>query len=88
MSQAGSGFGSGVISLIEERARAVRSSVGAVPSPCLSVCRMDAGSDLCLGCFRDIDEICRWSAMHDEDKRAVWQLIEQRSRAAAMRAKP
>ena len=82
-----SGFGNEVISVIEERARAVRSTAGAAPSPCLSVCQMDVQRDLCLGCFRNIDEICRWSALDDDDKRAVWQLIEQRCRAAAERAK-
>ena len=32
-----------------------------VPSPCISVCRMDAASGLCEGCLRTLDEIAAWS---------------------------
>jgi predicted Fe-S protein YdhL (DUF1289 family) len=51
---------------------------GGVPSPCINVCRMDAASGWCEGCLRTIDEIVAWGTMADDDKRAVWQLIEQR----------
>ncbi|MGY4830906.1 DUF1289 domain-containing protein [Sphaerotilaceae bacterium SBD11-9] len=50
----------------------------AVPSPCVSICRMNDQSGLCEGCWRTLDEIATWSTMGDEAKRAVWQLIEQR----------
>jgi uncharacterized protein len=43
-----------------------------VPSPCISVCRMDAKSGLCEGCARTLDEIAAWSVMDDADKQAVW----------------
>lgn len=32
-----------------------------VPSPCISVCRLDASGTLCVGCFRTRDEIFEWS---------------------------
>ncbi len=54
-----------------------------VPSPCVSVCRMDAPRQYCLGCLRTIDEIAGWSRMDDEGKRAVWALIEQRLETTA-----
>lgn len=44
---------------------------GAVPSPCVSVCAMDAASGLCTGCLRTLDEIAAWSVMDDDAKRAV-----------------
>jgi len=44
---------------------------GAVPSPCISVCAMDAASGLCTGCLRTLDEIAAWSVMDDDAKRAV-----------------
>jgi len=47
-------------------------------SPCISVCRMDARSGLCAGCWRTLDEIATWSTLSDGDKRGVWALIEQR----------
>jgi uncharacterized protein len=49
-----------------------------VPSPCISVCRMDAPTGLCMGCWRTIDEIAGWSTLGDDAKREVWRLIEQR----------
>ena len=50
-----------------------------VPSPCISVCRMDDRSGLCLGCFRTLDEIVQWGSSGDADKRVVWQRITQRA---------
>ena len=67
------------IDLLAERARLVRSDpVGDVPSPCVSVCKMDFATEVCEGCFRTLDEIAAWSRMDDESKRAVWQLIAKR----------
>jgi len=53
-----------------------------VASPCINVCRMDAASGLCVGCWRTIDEIAAWSRLDDEGKRAVWQAIALRRQAA------
>ena len=53
-------------------------SAAGVPSPCINVCRMDEATGWCEGCLRTIDEIVAWGSMADDDKRAVWQLIEQR----------
>lgn len=50
-----------------------------VPSPCISVCKMDEQRVYCLGCLRTIEEIRAWSTMRDEDKRVVWTRIEQRA---------
>ena len=52
-----------------------------VPSPCMSVCRMDAVTGFCEGCLRTLDEIADWSGLDDDGKRGVWQLIEKRARA-------
>lgn len=65
--------------LLAERARTVRADDGDVPSPCLSICRMDAATGLCEGCLRTLDEIAAWSALDDEAKRAVWRRIEERA---------
>lgn len=64
-------------------------AVGAVPSPCISVCRMDAKSGWCEGCLRTIDEIAAWSTLSDDAKRAVWDTLAQRRIAFdALRGKP
>lgn len=51
---------------------------GPVLSPCISVCRMDAATGLCEGCFRTLDEIAGWSRMDDMQKRAVWLRLAER----------
>ena len=53
----------------------------AVPSPCVNICRMEASSGLCAGCWRTIDEIAAWSKMDDDGKRQVWQAIALRKAA-------
>ncbi|WP_233799736.1 DUF1289 domain-containing protein [Paraburkholderia sp. HP33-1] len=55
-----------------------RNHDGSVPSPCISVCRMDASTGWCEGCLRTIDEIAGWSTFDDDAKRAVWDAIEAR----------
>lgn len=49
-----------------------------VPSPCTSVCRMDAATGWCLGCLRTIDEIARWSRMDDDARRDVLGRLDER----------
>ena len=50
----------------------------AVPSPCVSVCRLDEASGLCVGCHRTLAEIGAWSRLDDDAKLQVWRAIEQR----------
>lgn len=50
----------------------------AVPSPCVGVCRMSPSTGWCEGCFRTIDEIAGWSRSTDDEKVAVWRLLEAR----------
>lgn len=57
-----------------------------VPSPCVSVCHMDAASGLCEGCRRTLDEIAVWSVLDDEEKRAVWKQLHERRHLAAAAA--
>ncbi len=53
-----------------------------VPSPCVSVCQMDAASGLCTGCLRTLDEIAAWASLGDEAKREVWARLKARAGAA------
>nr|WP_211467240.1 DUF1289 domain-containing protein [Collimonas silvisoli] len=54
---------------------------GHAESPCINVCVMNAGSGLCEGCWRTLDEIAAWSSASDEQKRSIWQHILQRRKA-------
>ena len=69
----------------------------AQPSPCINVCRMDAGTGWCEGCQRTLHEIATWSGLSDDDKRAVWRALPARrahwqslhpTRPVAMKGEP
>lgn len=64
---------------IAERAALALATSQNVPSPCISVCRMDATRTWCEGCLRSIDEIKAWSSASDADKRRIWALIAERN---------
>lgn len=66
---------------LAERAAAVKAAQPGepVPSPCVSVCRMNASSGLCEGCLRTLDEIAAWSTLDDPARRAVWLHIARRA---------
>lgn len=51
------------------------------PSPCISVCRMNAGTGFCEGCLRTLGEITAWSRSSPAAKREVWAAIAQRAAA-------
>ncbi len=53
-----------------------------VASPCVDVCRMNAETGFCDGCFRTIDEIAAWSAYDDDAKHAVLDRVESRRQGA------
>ena len=69
----------GAADLLAERAREVETGPSdEVPSPCISICRMDPDSGLCMGCFRTLDEIASWGRMEAVGRREIWRLIAQR----------
>jgi uncharacterized protein len=69
----------GALDLLAERVRDLDAIEGdEVPSPCVSVCRMNPETNLCEGCLRTLDEIAAWSRMDDLTKREVWQSIARR----------
>ena len=49
-----------------------------VPSPCVSLCKMDSERHYCMGCLRTLDEIIAWGKADDNFKRAVWAELPQR----------
>jgi uncharacterized protein len=49
-----------------------------VPSPCTNVCKMDAATGYCAGCFRTLDEIAAWSTLDDAGKRRVLAALPAR----------
>jgi predicted Fe-S protein YdhL (DUF1289 family) len=64
--------------LAQRAAQVLAEPVPHVPSPCVSVCVMDPRTEMCMGCWRSLEEIGAWSRLPDEDKRQVWHRIQQR----------
>ena len=50
-----------------------------VPSPCISVCKMDESTGFCLGCKRTSDEIAMWLYYTDTEKTAVIERLRHRT---------
>jgi predicted Fe-S protein YdhL (DUF1289 family) len=69
------------VQLLLEKAQEL-DAAGPAPSPCISVCRMDADTGLCQGCFRTLDEIASWGLASDPERRAVWRQLVARARQA------
>lgn len=72
------------IAQVTARGRTVEAAGETVPSPCISVCRVNADSGLCEGCFRTLGEISAWARSGPEAQRELWRTIGQRM--AAVRA--
>jgi predicted Fe-S protein YdhL (DUF1289 family) len=51
-------------------------------SPCVGVCLLDPATRQCRGCLRTVDEIARWYAAGDAEKRAILAALAARRQAA------
>lgn len=69
------------VARVMERGRTVEAAGDDVPSPCISVCRVNADSGLCEGCFRTLGEISAWARSGPEAQRELWRTIGQRMAA-------
>jgi len=57
-----------------------------VGSPCISVCILDpAGTNVCIGCGRTLDEVAAWSTLSNAQRRDV--VARCPARLAALRAR-
>ena len=50
-----------------------------VPSPCISVCKMNEERSYCQGCFRSIPEIRAWAAADAAQRLAIWAQLAERA---------
>ncbi|WP_448246808.1 DUF1289 domain-containing protein [Thalassotalea agariperforans] len=51
-----------------------------IASPCIRNCCLNE-EDVCLGCFRHIDEILAWGKATNEQKLTILSTVEQRKQA-------
>ncbi len=50
-----------------------------IESPCISICALD-DNDICMGCFRSVEEITRWSQADDSERKAILAVSGERAR--------
>ncbi|MFY8272963.1 DUF1289 domain-containing protein [Pseudoalteromonas sp. SSDWG2] len=48
-----------------------------IEHPCIRNCCLDS-NDVCIGCFRTLDEILRWSSASATEKKAILTLCQHR----------
>jgi predicted Fe-S protein YdhL (DUF1289 family) len=51
-----------------------------VETPCVNICLLDAEASVCTGCGRTIEEIARWAAMSDSERRAIMAALSARKK--------
>ncbi len=52
-----------------------------VKSPCVHICCLDE-QDVCLGCYRTCDEICKWGSMSNDERKNVMTKVAERENAS------
>jgi prolyl-tRNA editing enzyme YbaK/EbsC (Cys-tRNA(Pro) deacylase)/predicted Fe-S protein YdhL (DUF1289 family) len=67
--------------VLSDRSASVQAAGKSSMSPCVSVCRMDESTDVCLGCLRTRAELIQWSTMDEDAKFGVWTSIDKRLQA-------
>ncbi len=56
-------------------------------SPCIGEChKHDKEKNLCLGCFRTLDEVANWWKFTKSEQREVFRKCQKRKEAAARKA--
>lgn len=63
---------------------APRDEHGRIASPCVRVCCLN-DDNVCLGCFRRIDEITRWGESSDAERRRILTAARERRQHHYMR---
>ncbi|HWV54021.1 DUF1289 domain-containing protein [Pseudorhodoplanes sp.] len=58
--------------------------MSAIETPCLKICVLEPGSQLCRGCGRTIAEIAGWGTLPASERRRIMALLPDR--IAAMTA--
>ena len=60
-----------------DQAPEANETVKVVKSPCVNICCLDE-KDICLGCYRSCDEICKWGAMSNDERNDVMKKVAER----------
>jgi predicted Fe-S protein YdhL (DUF1289 family) len=52
-----------------------------IKSPCVKVCFVDPKSGVCVGCFRTMEELGRWTRYTDAEREAIMAALPEREAA-------
>ena len=47
-------------------------------SPCIKVCFVDPERQICVGCFRTMEELARWTRYSDDERAAIGDQLPAR----------
>lgn len=50
-------------------------SAASLPSPCISVCELDAAGKRCVGCMRTLEQIEAWIVLDDAERLLIWRQL-------------
>ena len=50
-----------------------------VPSPCIYICDLD-DDNICVGCYRSIDEIVAWGSLDNSERAVIIELVNMRKK--------
>ena len=60
-----------------------------IKTPCVKVCFVDPAAGLCVGCFRTMGELGRWTTYSDAEREVILAALPQRAvRYAGQRPTP
>ncbi|HEY3890294.1 MAG TPA: DUF1289 domain-containing protein [Caulobacteraceae bacterium] len=65
----------------------VSTSPAPIASPCLQVCMVDGRSRHCVGCYRTLPEIARWSRLTDAERDEIMHALPARGERLRAEAK-
>ena len=49
-----------------------------IKTPCIQVCVIDGESGLCLGCYRQLNEVAGWARLTDAERDAIMVALPAR----------
>lgn len=49
-----------------------------IKTPCIKVCVVDGESGLCLGCYRQLNEVAAWARFTDAEREAILSELPSR----------
>ena len=49
-----------------------------LPSPCVSICKLNKSTGFCEGCFRTENEIALWPSMNNDERLSLLPILRER----------